>query len=181
MLFDQVNPNSFSILPSKDGKFYNISGPDIQIPKFVCNYGVSENEYGGTKKYSLDLTVHESEKTKQFVSWIRSVEENVINYVKKNASEIFDEDVNVEELLKSSLTEQTLRIKIDNETKAKDEDGNFIDICSGGAMRDKTCVAVLRLKTLYFMNNTMGLVWKGLQLQFAKRKSQPRGFLFLAQ
>ena len=76
----------------------------------------------------------------------------------------------IQAMFRSNLKENRFRVKIDKDTLSKDTDGNINDILCKGAMKGNTCVCVLRLKMVYFMNNNFGLVWNATQTAFSQSK-----------
>ena len=174
MLFNETTVSDFIIEGSDDSKFIFIKGPDVQIPKFRCPFGVScfETDYGAPK-YNLELEIHQSDRSNAFLDWLGTVENHMINYVCENAMDIFEREMSREQLqsmFRSNLKEDRFRVKIDKDTMSKDPDGNTTDILFKGAMKGNTCVCVLRLKMIYFMNNNFGLVWNATQTSFSKSK-----------
>jgi hypothetical protein len=174
MLFNETTVSDFVIDGSGDSKFLIIKGPEIQIPKFRCPFGVScfESDYGAPK-YNLELEIHQSDRSKAFLNWLGTIESHVVNYVCENAMDIFGREMDREQIqgmFRSNLKEDRFRAKIDKDTMAKDPDGNTIDILSKGAMKGNTCVCVLKLKMVYFMNNNFGLVWNATQASFSLAK-----------
>ena len=170
MLFNEIDPSNFIIESSPDSKFLFIKGPDIQIPKFRCPFGVScfETDYGAPK-YNLELEIHESERSKAFLDWLNKIEKYVIDYVCSNAMDIFGRETHreqIQSMFRSNLKEDRFRVQIDNATLAKGPDGNSVEILSKGAMKGNTCICVLKLKMVYFMNNNFGLVWNTSQASF---------------
>ena len=80
----------------------------------------------------------------------------------------------IQNMFRSNLKENRFRVKIDKDTLSKDADGNINDILCKGAMKGNTCVCVLRLKMVYFMNNNFGLVWNATQASFSTAKQPPK-------
>jgi hypothetical protein len=81
----------------------------------------------------------------------------------------------IQDMFRSNLKEDRFRVKIDKDTLSKGPDGNNIEILSKGAMKGNTCVCVLKLKMVYFMNNNFGLVWNATQASFSLAKQPPKG------
>jgi len=178
MLFNETNTSDFILEASSDSKFIFIKGPDVQIPKFRCPFGVScfETDYGAPK-YNLELEIHESDRSKAFLDWLGTIENHAINYVCENAMDIFGREMGreqIQDMFRSNLKEDRFRVKIDKDTLSKGPDGNNIEILSKGAMKGNTCVCVLRLKMVYFMNNNFGLVWNATQASFSIAKQPPK-------
>ncbi len=178
MLFNEVDPSNFVVESSQDSKFLFINGPDVQIPKFRCPFGVSmfETDYGAPK-YNLELEIHESERSKAFLNWLVKIEKYIVDYVCSNAMDIFGKEMGreqIQDMFRSNLKEDRFRVKIDKDTLSKDTDGNINDILYKGAMKGNTCVCVLRLKMVYFMNNNFGLVWNATQTAFSQSKQPPK-------
>jgi len=178
MLFNETSVTDFVVESSNDSKFLYINGPDIQIPKFRCPFGIScfESDYGAPK-YNIELEIHEGERSKAFLDWLAKIEKHIIDYVCSNAVEIFEKDMErdqIQGMFRSNLKEDRFRVKVDNSTMAKGPDGNIIEILSKGAMKGNTCVCVLRLKMIYFMNNNFGLVWNATQTAFGESKKPPK-------
>lgn len=178
MFFNETTVSNFIIEGSDDSKFISIKGPDVQIPKFRCPYGVScfETDYGAPK-YNLELEIHESERSKTFLDWLNKIEKHVMDYVCSNAMDIFEKEMDREQIqgmFRSNLKEDRFRVKIDNATLAKGPDGNNIEILSKGIMKGNTCVCVLKLKMIYFMNNNFGLVWNATQVSFGTARQPPK-------
>ena len=178
MLFNETTVSDFIIDGSGDSKFLIIKGPEIQIPKFRCPFGVScfETDYGAPK-YNLELEIHQSDRSKAFLEWLTTIERHVVNYVCENAMDIFGREMDREQIqgmFRSNLKEDRFRTKIDKDTMAKDPNGNAIDILTKGTMKGNTCVCVLKLKMVYFMNNNFGLVWNATQASFSTAKQPPK-------
>jgi len=179
MLFNETTVSDFIIEGSDDSKFIFIKGPDVQIPKFRCPFGVScfETDYGAPK-YNLELEIHESERSKMFLDWLTKIEKYIVDYVCSNAMDIFGNEMGreqIQNMFRSNLKENRFRVKIDKDTLSKDADGNINDILCKGAMKGNTCVCVLRLKMVYFMNNNFGLVWNATQTSFSQSNQPPQG------
>lgn len=175
MLFDEVRPNDYIIEDSQNGKFFAIKGPDVQIPKFRCNWGVSSMEYGGgSPKYSIEFGIHEGPRAVKFVKWVGDIEKRVINYVKEHSVDIFGdrEPGDIEGMFRSSLKDGSFRVKVEDETIAKGGDGTMFDCKVAGTGKGQNCICVLRLKLLYFMNGTFGLSWSAVQLEFSQPKEE---------
>jgi hypothetical protein len=178
MLFNETTVSDFIIDGTGDSKFLIIKGPEIQIPKFRCPFGVScfETDYG-TPKYNLELEIHQSDRSNMFLEWLSKIENHVINYVCENASNIFEKNLSrehIQNMFRSNLKEDRFRVKIDKDTLAKGPDGNNIEILSKGAMKGNTCICVLKLKMVYFMNNNFGMVWNATQASFSTAKQPPK-------
>jgi hypothetical protein len=178
MLFNETGTSDFILESSSDSKFLFIKGPDVQIPKFRCPFGVScfETDYGAPK-HNLELEIHQSDRSKAFLVWLGTIENHVINYVCENAMDIFGREMGreqIQDMFRSNLKEDRFRVKIDKDTLSKGPDGNNIEILSKGAMKGNTCVCVLRLKMVYFMNNNFGLVWNATQASFSIAKQPPK-------
>ena len=91
--------------------------------------------------------------------------------------DIFEKEMGREQIqgmFRSNLKEDRFRTKIDKDTMAKDPNGNAIDILSKGVMKGNTCICVLKLKMVYFMNNNFGLVWNATQASFSTAKQPPK-------
>ena len=119
MLFNEIDPSNFIIESSPDSKFLFIKGPDIQIPKFRCPFGVScfETDYGAPK-YNLELEIHQSDRSKTFLEWLGTIESHVVNYVCENAMDIFGREMDREQIqgmFRSNLKEDRFRTKIDKD------------------------------------------------------------------
>jgi hypothetical protein len=135
-------------------------------------YPVFETDYGAPK-YNLELEIHESDRSKAFLDWLGTIENHVINYVCENAMDIFGREMGreqIQDMFRSNLKEDRFRVKIDKDTLSKGPDGNSVEILSKGAMKGNTCVCVLKLKMVYFMNNNFGLVWNATQASFSLAK-----------
>jgi hypothetical protein len=131
-----------------------------------------ETDYGAPK-YNLELEIHESDRSKAFLDWLGTIENHVINYVCENAMDIFGREMGreqIQDMFRSNLKEDRFRVKIDKDTLSKGPDGNSVEILSKGAMKGNTCVCVLKLKMVYFMNNNFGLVWNATQASFSLAK-----------
>ena len=178
MLFNETNTSDFILESSPDSKFIFIKGPEIQIPKFRCPFGVScfETDYGAPK-YNLELEIHQSDRSKAFLDWLGTIENHVINHICENAMDIFGKEMGreqIQDMFRSNLKEDRFRVKIDKDTLSKGPDGDIVDILSKGTMKGNTCVCVLRLKMIYFMNNNFGLVWNATQTAFSRSKQPPK-------
>ena len=90
MLFNETSTSDFVIDGSGDSKFLVIKGPEVQIPKFRCPFGVScfETDYGAPK-YNLELEIHQSERSKAFLEWLGTIQHQLINYDSENTMDIF--------------------------------------------------------------------------------------------
>jgi hypothetical protein len=111
------------------------------------------------------------------LDWLGTIENHVINYVCENAMDIFGREMGreqIQDMFRSNLKEDRFRVKIDKDTLSKGPDGNSVEILSKGAMKGNTCVCVLKLKMVYFMNNNFGLVWNATQASFSLAKQPPK-------
>jgi len=182
MLFDEFDPNNYLVNYTENGKFHFIEGPDVQIPKFNCTWGVSKAQYeGSSPRYYIDLEIHRGERADKFLEWIVRLEEHIKEFVKKNEVMIFEkEGVDVEGMFKGLVNENKFRIKVDRETVAKQKGKKeIVNVLEEGSMKNCSIVCILRVKMLYFMNGSFGISLTSPQLEFEERESVKKKILFL--
>ena len=184
MLFDEFDPKEYVVNYTDNGKFHFIEGPDVQIPKFKCTWGVTKAQYEGSPpRYYMDLDIHQGERSDKFVDWLVRLEEHIKGFVKENEKMIFGkEGVDVNEMYKSLVNEDKFRIKVDKETVAKQKGRHeIVNVLEEGKMKNCSVVCMLRVKMLYFMNGSFGLSLTAPQVEFEENVSPKKKILFLNQ
>ena len=184
MLFDEVDPKDYVVNYTENGKFHFIEGPDVQIPKFKCTWGVSKNQYeGSAPRYYIDLDIHRGERSDKFLDWLNRLEEHVKGFVKENEKMVFGkEGVDVDDMYKCLINDNKFRIKVDRETMAKQRGKHeIVNVLEEGKMKNCSIVCILRVKMLYFMNGTFGLSLTAPQVEFDESGPPKKKILFLKQ
>jgi hypothetical protein len=183
MLFDSISCDYFNFQTTPDGKFINITGPDVQAPKMRCNQGVTTfmTDYGANRYY-IDLEMHESERLDLFRTWMDTFDEHVKKHVQRNSLEIFGHVKTLDEIgamFKKSTTGDAFKLKLDEGTIAKNKDGEHSAVLNKGSLAGNACVVVARPKLIYFINNMFGVSWYAAQIAFAPAKVKPQKYMFL--
>jgi len=182
MLFDEFEPNSYKVNYTEGGKFHFIEGPDVQIPKFYCQWGVSKTQYEGSPpRYYIDLFLHEGERSSKFVEWLARLEDHIVEYVKENEMSIFGrEGQDISSMYKNLLVDNKIRIKLDRETVAKEKGKHeIVNVLEENKLKGMNVVCMLRVKMLYFMEGKFGLSLTAPQLEFSEAEQPKKRILFL--
>ena len=178
MLFDSIQVDSFNFDEINNGKFINVVGMDVQFPKMKCIYGVTTFN----DKCYMELDLHNSERIDLFRTWMDAFDERVANHVHQNSLEIFGEAKSrrdVDDMFKKSTVGDTMKLKIDENTMAKNHQGHIVSVTHKGAMARSSCVVVAKPKLIYFINNIFGVSWYGSQVSFAPSKETAQKYMFI--
>jgi len=184
MLFDEVDPTCYVVNYTENGKFHFIEGPDVQIPKFNCTWGVSKAQYeGSSPRYYIDLDIHQGDRSDKFLDWMRRLEEHIKGFVKDNEVTIFGkEGVEVSDMYKEAVNDKKFRVQVDRETVAKKKGKHeILSVLEEGKLKNCSIVCMLRVKMLYFMNGMFGISLTVPQLEFEEKESVKKKILFLNQ
>ena len=123
----------------------------------------------------------------KFTEWIAAMEGNLMTQLSNRSKEIFSKQLDVpgvSAMWNSNLRDGKFRIKVDD-CNFFDKEGKVMDTpadAAGWLARSQVSTMV-EVSNIYFFNQKIGLVWKGVQMkveeQVAPQASIPQGYAFL--
>ena len=165
--------------------------PRFQIPRMYMPFGVSgfTPAYGPTK-YNVDFSMkgwdEDGNYVNRFYTFVRSMEDKLIQHVTDSSIEIFGKQLTKDEIhgmfnsniKESSDREPKFRLKIDNNTKIFDvNDADTTTELDNGLYSRHSGVAMVELGGVYFMNKMFGITWKMSQMKIYEPQ-RLKGFQF---
>ncbi len=188
MRFTEINIKEDIKISEYYNKKISISDKDgkplrFQIPRMYMPFGLSgfTPEIGQTK-WNIDLSMkgwnEEDNYIKRFYEFLRNVEKHIISFIDENSVEIFGKKHEcIESIFNSNIKEDfnrdpKFRVKVDtdynNNIKPHIYDINEKDITTNaknGLYSKNSCVALVELNSVYFLNKKFGFTWKLCQMK----------------
>jgi hypothetical protein len=163
----------------------------FQIPRMYMPFGVSGfTPAYGPVKYNVDFSMkgwdEDENYVNRFYTFVRTMEDKLVQHVADNSIEIFGKQLPNEEIhgmLNSNIKESSdrepkFRLKIDQNTKIFDvNDADITAELDNGLYSRHSGVAMVELGGVYFMNKMFGITWKMSQMK-TYEPQRLKGFQF---
>jgi len=198
MLFSKFETLGFGEYKNKKIVLYNADDEKkavkIQIPKMYMPYGISGFEPPfGQIKYNAEFALYkyaaEGTYINKFYTFLKNIENQVIQHVFDNSELIFGKKNNLEtitSMFNSNIKERAdydpkFRVKVDTISDTNtikptiyDKDSNVLEIeASRGIYAKYAGIAVVELASVYFFNGKIGLVWKMVEMKIFEPAQEP--------